>query len=240
MTACHYDRDLGHRVVRDGEPCQQRHCLLCNRAHTDDANPQTCPECVGMVRAYLTAIVDMTDRLEDQAVHTHADGRLNTGPLGGDAMVMLAEGRFLPASRLTAEEQTNDPLPPLLVLASWEDDWRVELGHHGGPRATVWRCADYLGTHLTMMAQRHLAFDEFAADLARLQARMEAVLHEGDREDHAGIGCLACDGGQLVRKVTRAGLDDHWTCRRCRRRYTDPEYHLAVRAKLEAIRDQAS
>lgn len=240
MTLCRYDADLGYRVLvrsETGEPCTAEHCRLCVRTHLDDTTPQVCAGCVGLVRENLATIVELTDRLEDQACHTHADGRLNTGPLGGDAMVMLAEGRYLPASRLTPEEQCNDPMPPLLVLATWEDDWRIELGHRGGPRATVWRCADYLGTHLTLMAQRHPAFDEFAADLARLRGRLEAVLHDGDREDHAEVSCFECSG-RLVRRVTDRGADDHWTCGRCRRRYTDPEYHLAVRARLEAIRDQ--
>lgn len=260
MTACRYNPELGYRVLTRGdgdEPCPHRHCCVCWRGHCDDTNPQTCPECVGLVREDLTAVVDLHDRLEDQAVHTHSDGRLNTGPLGGDAMVMLGPYSDGGADQLArhsgddrlgypawlgyAVESTlnlpNDPVPPLLVLATWEDDWRIELGHGGGPRATLWRCADYLGTHLTMMAQRHLAFDEFAADVARLRGRMEAVLHDGDREDQADVSCFEC-GGRLVRKVTNRGADDCWTCGKCRRRYTDPEYHLAVRAKLEAIRDQ--
>lgn len=236
---CRYDRDLGYRVLprRHGDdcpgscdgcqPCTERHCCVCDHGHCDDAHPQTCSPCVGDVRDHLAAIVDMAERLEDQAVHTHADGRLNTGPLGGDAMVMLAEGRYLPASRITGEEQRNDPQPPLLVLATWEDDWRIELGHGGGPRATVWRCADYLGTHLTMMAQRHLAFDEFAADVAGLRRRMESVLHDSDRPEKAEAICLKCSG-TLIRPVTERGMADHWHCTRCRRQLSTDDYHLAL------------
>ncbi len=249
MTACRYSPDLGYRVLvrSDDEPCPQRHCCVCSRGHCDDTTPQTCAECVGVVRENLTAIVDMHDRLEDEAVHTHADGRLNTGPLGGDAMVMLSPGSDARA-RVWARERGDDvshagdevwsdPVPPLLLLATHEDDWRQILGHQPGPTATVWRCVDYLGTHLTLMAQKHPAFDEFARDLAQLRGRLEAVLHDGNREDQADVSCFEC-AGSLVRRITDRGADDHWTCRRCRRRYTDPEYHLAVRAKLEAIREQ--
>lgn len=243
---CRYSRDLGQRVLsgRHGDdcsgttcsgcqPCTQRHCIVCHRGHCDDATPQTCPECVGAVREHLTAIVDMAERLEDEATHTHADGRLNTGPLGGDAMVMLAAGRYLPASQLSPDDLSSDPLPPLLILATWEDDWRIELGHGGGPRATVWRCADYLGTHLTMMAQRHLAFDEFAADVAALRGRMEAVLHDGDRPEKAEAVCLKCSG-TLIRPVTERGVSDYWHCTGCRRQLSIEDYNLALRQFTEA------
>jgi hypothetical protein len=239
MTACRYSPDHGRRILPgrhdddctggcDGcQPCTERHCGVCGRGHCDDQHPQTCPECVGLVREHLTAIVDMSERLEDEAVACHADGRLNTGPLGGDAMVMLAEGRYLGAKRLSAEERRNDPLPPLLVLATWEDDWRIELGHGGGPRATLWRCADYLGTHLTMMAQRHCAFDEFAADLARLVGRLEAVLHDGDKPERAEAVCLKCSG-TLIRPVTDRGISDYWHCTHCRRQLSTEDYNLAL------------
>lgn len=246
---CRYRHQLGYRAQRDRhhdtcaddtcpgcQPCPHGHCVVCGTNHTDDTTPQTCAACVGHTRDDLAAIVDMHERLEPAAIDARSDGRRNAAPMGGDAMVMLADGRYLPAGRRSHDEQINDPEPPLLVLATWEDDWRIELGHGGGPRATVWSCADYLSTHLTLMAQRHLAFDEFAAHIGKVRARMELVLSEGVREDHADVGCFEC-GGRLVRRVTQRGADDHWTCGRCRRRYTDPEYHLAVRAKLEAIRD---
>lgn len=34
-------------------------------------------------------------------------------------------------------------------------------------------------------------------------------------------------------ECSQGGHDDRWTCKRCRRQYTDPEYHLAVRAAIE-------
>lgn len=207
--------------------CDRRHCVVCAREHTDDTCPQTCPGCVHTVRDNLAAIVDMHTRLEDQATHTHADGRLNTGPLGGDAMVMLADGRYLPASRITCDEQRNDPLPPLLVLATWEDDIRLTIGHKPAGRATITDAAGYLDQHLTMIAQRHPAFDELAADLDRLRGRLEAVLCEGDREDETRTPCITC-GTRLVRRYGRRVSDDHHQCPRCQRRYIGDEF---VRAK---------
>lgn len=164
--------------------------------------------------------------------------------MGGEAMAMLGPGspgesrtclaeRGLDAAHVD-DERWAEQGPPLLVLATWEDDWRIQFGHGGGLRATVDRAADYLARNLTRAGSEHPAFDEFAADLRRLRARLEAVIHDQPQGDLAGIPCFDC-GGDLERKLTDRGLEDHWTCRRCRRRYTDPEYHLAVRAKIEGV-----
>jgi hypothetical protein len=231
MTACRYDRDLGYRTTRDGEPCTHRHCCVgrCWN-HTDDANPQTCPTCVGLVRENLTEILRLTEELPEQASTGGSDGRLMAGaPIpGGEAMVLMAPGSLGAQAPDHEHESHADPVPPLLLLATWEDDIRQTLGHRAGPKATMWRCVDYLGTHLTMVAQRHEAFDEFAADLARCRARLEDVLSEGER-DEKGAPCMDC-GTLLVRRChPRHGLQDEWQCPRCRTSYTAAEYWNAVK-----------
>lgn len=250
---CRYDRELGYRIDHRGEPCTRRHCCVgrCWN-HTDDANPQTCPSCVGMVRDDLAEIIRLTELLPTQAVDGGSDGHLLAGaPIpGGEAMVFLgpgSDGRARVWARERGDqreaqglrrgfdgdythaqdEAESDPMPPLLVLATWEDDFRQTLGHPSGPRATMWRCADYLGTHLTMMAQRHEAFEEFAADLARLRGRLEDVLGEGER-DEKGAPCMKCGTLQMRRCHPRQGFLDEWHCPRCRVTSTAAEYWKSV------------
>ena len=253
MTSCRYDRDLGYRVDHHGQPCERPHCVVgrCWN-HLDDTHPQTCPECVGLVRDHLAEIVRLTELLPIQAMQGGNDGHPLAGAAipGGDATVLLAPGSDARA-RVWARERGDqreaeglrrgydgdythqhdesdaDPVPPLLVLATHEDDWRHELGHQAGPRATMWRCADYLGQHLTMMAQRHPAFDEFAADLARMRARLEDVLGEGER-DERGAPCMKCGTIQVRRCHPRHGLLDEWACPRCRTTSTAAEYWKSV------------
>lgn len=231
MTTCHYDRDLGYRVLDRGEPCTQRHCCVgrCWN-HCDDANPQTCPECVGLVRDHIGEIIRLSEQLPVQAVDGGTEGHLLAGaPIpGGEAMVLLGPGSLGAQASDHEHESYADPVPPLLLLATWEDDFRHELGHPAGPRATIWRCADYLGEHLTMLAQRHPAFDEFAADLARCRTRLEDVLGEGER-DEKGAPCMDCQTLLVRRSHPRHGLLDEWACPRCRATYTAAEYWNAVR-----------
>lgn len=229
MTSCRHDPDLGHRTLPDGQPCEHRHCCVgrCWN-HTDDQHPQTCATCVGLVRDTLAEIVRLTDLLPTQTAEGGCDGRLLAGaPIpGGDAMVLLGPGS-LGAQALDHEHESwSDPVPPLQMLATHEDDWRLELGHQAGPRATMWRCADYLGQHLTLMAQRHPAFDEFAADLARLRGRLEDVLSEGEREEPTKTPCLEC-GAMLVKRYGKRAVDDHHQCPRCGRRYHGDEFTRA-------------
>ncbi len=231
MTACRYNTDLGYRVLArsDDEPCPQRHCCVCSRGHCDDTTPQTCAECVGVVRENLAEILRLSDLLPLQAVHGGADGHLLAGaPIpGGDATVLLGPGSEGAQAEDHEHESWADPVPPLLLLATWEDDFRGTLGHPAGPRATMWRCVDYLGQHLTLMAQRHPAFEEFAADLARCRSRLEDTLGAGERDEH-GAPCQDC-GTLLVRRChPRHGLVDEWTCRHCRVTYTAAEYWKAV------------
>lgn len=215
------------------QECDRAHCPVCGVRHSATA----CSECLASARDDLAWVarvarseVGKPDRLLTEAVQGGGDQRLlAAAPIpGADAMVMLAPGNL----HGHTDESWSDPIPPLLVLATWEDDWRETFHHGGGPRATVERCFDYLDRNLALAGSQHPAFDGFAADLRKLRARMERVIHDQPQGDLANVSCFDC-GGDLERKLTDDGFDDAWTCRRCKRRYTDPEYHLAVRAKVE-------
>ena len=79
-------------------------------------------------------------------------------------------------------------------------------------------------------------FEDFARDVRRCRSHLENVLHDENQGDRANVGCFDC-GGDLERRLTAGGFEDHWTCRRCRRRYTYAEYNFALRAALEQDRE---
>lgn len=214
------------------EPCQHPHCAVCGARHTDDAHPQTCLDCVASVRVDLSAIVTLIAHLPGQAAHGGRDGRLEAArPIpGGDATVLLAGGSNTTTS--SPDESPADPIPPLLLLASWEDDWRRQLGQPAGPRATIDRTIRYLAGHLPLAAQRLDVFPDFASDLRQLRGRLEDVVHAGERDDTTAAPCFDC-GGQIVRRITRKGRSDAYTCRRCSRGYDVVSYWLAVRSAAE-------
>jgi hypothetical protein len=206
----------------------------------------------------------LTNALPAQAVAAGNEGQLLAGaPIpGGDATVLLAGGSEGKAqvhalcsgqdAPHASDERHSDPQPPLHLLASWEDDWRLTFGHGGGPRATMTRVVRYLSQHLARAAQEHEAFDEFAADLRRCRIRLEDVLHAGER-DETGAPCVHC-GTELVRKSRPAqpctdehhreghtcdqgGLRDEWRCPRCHRVYDMRSYWNAVGAAYRAHAD---
>lgn len=213
------------------EPCSATHCQVCRSRHLD-GDAQTCPQCVGVIRADLRAIAALTVYLPQQAAYGGSHGHLEAAkPIpGGDATVLMAWGGTGTTS--SPDESPADPIPPLLLLSQWEDDFRAQHRHPGGPRATMPSVTGYLHKHLTWAAQHHPAIADFATDLARCRARLENVLRHGDRDDTAAAPCFDC-AGRLVRKTTPTGRADHYTCRRCRRDYTVAEYWLALRVALE-------
>lgn len=211
--------------------CDTPHCLVCSKTHAHAA----CPACIGHTRDDLAAIEAMLDRLPDEALHSHATGKVGTGPMGGEALTLLAgwSDAYHAGHYGGPDERTSDPLPPLALLTSWVDCWRDTLGQPTDLPARVDRELAYLRDHLTDMGTTlEPPFSDFATEIRSCRAHLESVLSEGDRDDPAGVGCFDC-GGQLVRRMTDAGLDDKWTCRRCDRAYSDPEYMLAVRAAIE-------
>lgn len=262
--SCRYDADLGWRVLperhhdacnggmsgcRGCQRCRERHCIVCAAEHVSEAEPLTCPACVASVRQALADVVRLVHELPVQAALGGDEGRLAAGaPIpGADATVLLgpgSDGRAQTRAMLLGEPEDSDlefrgdPEPPLSLLASWEDDWRMTFGHGGGPRATLANARAYLDEHLTRAAQTHPAFDEFAAAVTRCRARLEDVLHDGVR-DETGAPCVHCRTN-LVRRALppqparrdgdRGGLRDEWHCPRCRRVYDSGSYWNAVRA----------
>ncbi len=227
IPRCHHGPG-GQRLVgvrHDGphdecELCRHRHCLRCGDEHVTE---RTCVECVAVARDDLDAVVTLSALLPDQAANGGTEGHLEAARAipGGEATVMLGPGSMTTTSN--PDESPADPVPPLLMLATWEDDWRHVIGHEAAQHlATMANAAAYLNDNLAYAAQHHDAFDEFADDMVGLRIRLENVLGAGER-DEKGAPCMHC-GAALVRSYDARGLRDEWQCRRCRLAWDNESY----------------
>jgi hypothetical protein len=205
---------------------------VCSRTHAD----VTCPECVATVRDDLAQIRVMCGALPTEVEHRGVNG---------EAMMLLGpsadpEGwrnRAMSAMRGRVDDayldDCRDEAHPLWVLGTWEQLYREEFDQPSDLAQTIERAGDYLGRIMHRAAETEdVPFEDFAGDVRRCRGHLQAILHDQDQGDVANIGCFEC-AGRLERRLTDHGLEDFWTCQRCRRRYTHAEYHFALRAALE-------
>lgn len=237
-------------------PCPDRHCVVCQRVHADGA----CPECIAATRDDIAAIRLMCGALPTEVEHRGVNGEalMLLGPSADpeawghmEASYLagrLPEGWFEANHGRACPTLRNEPcigcagdeLHPLTVLGTWEMVWRDFLEHESDAKVTVDDAAAYLNRNLAYMAEQgEVPFDDFARDVRGCRGRLEVVLHDQAQGDVANIGCFEC-GAKLERKLTDKGMDDVWTCQRCRRRYTHAEYNFALRASLEVARMEES
>lgn len=201
MTApkpCRYERTLGYRATK-GEhrddcttpashrgclECLHAHCGVCGRKHLDDSHPATCPDCVGSVREDLAEIGELCRGLRRQAVDAEGLSWASARIPGAAAMVLMGPTVQLDQVRMSREysidHRTRDAVPPLAVLARWQEVWAgwlgvtpipdttpgvaqaLELqatlragwlGLQVGDRATITRALGFLDRNLTRIAQ---------------------------------------------------------------------------------------
>lgn len=224
--ACHYDRALDARVTREHRddcpdptthggcaPCTARHCVVCGNTHATNDHPQTCPTCLGKIRDDLTDIQACYTALAVEAQDAGADGRLvAAAPIpGGTAAVLIGPTvrlDILRVSRHTRDDHavdrkghSHDPLPPLAVLAQWEDMWRAWFNQtRGNRRASVSAALAYFDQHLDVMSQETEGPDwlAFTRQIRSLRSSLEHALHD-ERAPEEGVDCFEC-GEQLVRR----------------------------------------
>lgn len=215
-------------------PCPNAHCRVCGNTHHDG----TCPECLAVVRQNLHQIARRCGALP---------GEVENRGINGEAMMLLGPSvdpeqlghvqASIAAGRISADylERADHDLHPLLVLGTWDMVWRDALEHdEPAETVTISLATDYLDRQLSYMAgYPHVPFEDFASAVHDSLRHLESVLHDQSQGDRANVGCFDC-GGDLERRLTaRDGFEDWWTCRGCRRRYTQAEYNFALRAKLE-------
>lgn len=239
--ACHYDRDLDQRVVtghhrddcpnisdhRGCAPCTAPHCTVCGRTHATNDHPVTCPTCQGKVDQDLAELTAAYDALAVEATDAGSDGRLvAAAPIpGGTAQILRgpttnrirtyrgwkAEDyhRDHPVSDRTG--RPTDPIPPLAILAMWEDTYRAWLGHAPAATATVAGAVAYLRRQLPDLAQQTDGPDwhTFTTQMRELRSHLEHTLHDG-RDPERGVECFEC-GETLVRRWRRAAPCPHNT-----------------------------
>jgi hypothetical protein len=203
-------------------PCPEDHCAVCGYEHATDSHPLTCAECVGNIRDDLRAIPGLCVALPHQAVDANG-GRTAAAPIpGGESTVMIgpsvtAHGRAWYDEKKAdathkADEHHEDATTPMLVLVSWEDAWRAELGDTFAPgmggRATLRRASSYLLDHLTSMAQKIAPpIDAFQEEIAALRYHLEEVLGAGIRHQ-PGAPCTSC-GQALMRTSSKPSTCEH-------------------------------
>lgn len=220
------------------QPCGEPHCRVCGYTHTEG----TCAECLASTREDLHVIAAMCGSLSTEVLHRGVESEAMTllGPAAdpeawGHISVSVKVGR-LPSDYIAA---ADGELHPLFVLGTWDMCWRAELEHDETEVVTLDAATNYLDLQMTYMAgYEHSPFEDFARDLRRCRAHLEAVLHDGEqRED--GAPCMQCAAalrkcwaGREMPWSTRERPElahaDGWACPRCRRWHTEDQYRFAV------------
>jgi hypothetical protein len=231
-----------------------RLCIVCHQRELRDDEPQTCRRCVTAVRQAVTEVavlfplltVELHSRVGAAAAGAGRGGDEHPIPFG-DLLSLIGPG----ASTTCGPDAQPDDAPSVVAtLASWEDDWRQLRGIAAATcKATVESCAAFLRDQHGWAAQNHPAFDEYGADARMLRGRVRAALRLTDTPVVMGADCFGC-GGTLVRDYAapspcshkgphsswcdQGGLRDWCRCVSCGREYTPAQYHLALRAAIEA------
>ena len=206
--------------------CTQPHCRVCGHTHAEGA----CAECVGSTRADLHEIARLCDALPEEVEHRGINGEAMVllGPVSdpearGHLEASVACGR-VPADYL-ADNMGDDH--PVFVLLSWQMVWRDALEHDEAPDHELSTAVDYIDRTLTYMAgYPHAPFEDFARDVRRCVAHLEAVLHDGEQHDR-GAPCMSC-GVPLERVWGKDDKQDGWNCPRCKQSSTEDQYRFAV------------
>lgn len=222
VTTDHVDDCLDSTTHRGCKPCTAPHCAVCGRTHATNDHPQTCPTCQGKVDQDLADLAASYDDLADEATDAGGDGRLAAAaPIPGGVAQILRGPTVAFAAMRTFRGYTSaqhrkdhpisdrtglptDPIPPLAVLARWEDLYRAWLGHSAAPLATVARSVDYLRRQLPYLAQQTEGPDwvTFTREIRDVRSRLEHALHDS-REPERGVECFEC-GDTLERRWRRA------------------------------------
>jgi hypothetical protein len=214
-----------------------RHCLLCKHELTP-TELHACADCVSETRADLHAIHTAYLLLPYQlglpanvSISTVMGIGNDDAPIpGGDVLVMLGPGSaHTRKDGLRFEGDPNDPPVVAFELATWCEDWASHRHEEHWPNTVRW-CIPWLNARLSWGLDHHPAAQPFVDDMQRIRARLESVTGSGERPEQ-GESCPYC-GATVERLWTKHGLDDDWTCPRCKRRYTPAQLRSAVLSVL--------
>src|SRR5205085_873384 len=170
----------------------------CGREHLDNNHPITGNQCVLATMSDLDDILAADALLATQAIEGEGLAYASAPIPGHNAAVLrgpsvrldgLRTARGYSPTDMAEVHRTGDPIPPLGVLAQWEDMWRQWLGHPiPQRRATLARTVAYLRGQVPVMAQQTSGPDwlKFAAQVRTLRSRLEHQLHD-EREHELGV-----------------------------------------------------
>lgn len=243
MLPGRHDDGCENETCRGCQPCLKPHCRVCGVEHE-----VCCPGCRDEARTNLAEIQRMCAAMPDEArrcgvnsqamsilapvADPEAWGHHAASALAGRTIPLDCDARDLDGVQAWLDRADNET-HPLWVLGTWEMVWRDALGHDSDDVVTIPGAATYLDLQLTYMAgYEHVPFEDFARDIRNCETRLRQIIHDQNDGDRANVGCFDCRG-DLERKLGPAGFEDHWTCRKCRRRYTQTDYNLALRASIE-------
>lgn len=249
--------------LRIGVPVDDssRRCIVCHHRALAEHEPQTCRRCVSVTlsalhdssRLYGLLDVELCGRIGAASTGDSFGSSERPIPMS-ELLTLLGPGSDAHSHR---DDQLDDAPSVVGVLATWEDDWRQTRGMPGAPNlATVASCSAFLSVQHGWAAQNHPAFDEYAGDMRALRFRLLRALGLSDDPVRMGADCFEC-GAVLVRDYAsplpcnhgrdhhvsgcdQGGLRDWCRCVGCGRTYTPAQYHLALRAAIEAREEAAA
>lgn len=231
-SVCKWDRKAEAHVTREHRAdCVSAACGGCQPCTHDDAgNPvrhcrtrlrckshlgwseHTCPECLGKIRANLTAILTALALMPREAEFRGIDSE-PANLAGPHADYVTAQWRLVNADRSGEIVEELDMRDPYTCLTLHERTIREDLGHDGTTlvSATIAASAGYLSWVLTDLARLEDQTIELVAllsDTARLRIHVEAALRDG-RTPERGVPCPECVGaGAAPRRLERRF--GHW------------------------------
>lgn len=225
ITDRHEDLCTDERC-RGCRPCPEPHCRVCAHSHATG----TCAECMAETREALHDIARMCGALPEEVEHRGVEGEamMLLGPVAdpeawGHVTASVSAGR-LPKGYV---EDGGGEQHPMTTFLSWQMVWRDALEHDDAPDSELTTAVDYLDQTMTYMGgYEYVPFEDFARDLRRCRAHLEAVLHDGEQVDR-GAPCMTC-GADLQRTWGEGDAADGWKCPRCKRTSSDAQYRFAV------------
>lgn len=239
--------DCPGEPCRGCQPCTEGHCRICGHTHVDG----TCAECLAETRDSLRTIGRLCNALPAEVKNRGVEGEAmmllgpSADPEARGYLVASVNAGRVPAhylddptrcpqhDHIDCRECPSSELHPLLVLGTWDAVWRDALEHSEPKgRVTIAGAIRYLDMQLTYMGgYEHVPFEDFARDVRRCVAHLEAVLHDGEQRE-TGAPCMKC-GTALERTWGKDERADGWHCPRCQQSSNREQYSFAVRAEYE-------
>lgn len=169
---------------------------------------------------------------------------------GGKAMVALAPVSSIEAwehrqestertgkAYTNAEDEDPDDIwPPLQTLAFWTEQLRRDRGEDYGQRPTLVSEAGYLRFLLPVLWETELGWDDMCADIRRARARLEDIVHDGQRAEQMRVTCPKCDEAPRLIRIhdwPEYG-EDGYKCSACRERFDQDAYERAYAKQLRS------